>query len=140
MIYVTKDISIAENEIDEEFIRASGPGGQNVNKVSTAVQMRFDVRRSPSLPEDVRQRLMKLGGKRITSDGVLIIEASRFRHQDRNRQDALERLKELIRRAAYKPKSRIKTKPTGAAKQKRLEAKHRRSEKKQIRQKVRYEE
>ena len=137
MIYVTKDISINESEIHEEFIRASGPGGQNVNKVSTAVQMRFDVKASPSLPEDVRQRLMRLAGKRITSDGVLIIEARRFRHQERNRQDALDRLKGLIRKAAYKPKKRFKTQPTGAAKQKRLEAKHRRSEKKQIRQKVR---
>lgn len=138
MIYITKDISLDEKEIHEEFVRASGPGGQNVNKVSTAVQLRFDVKHSPSLPEEVRERLMRIAGKRMTAEGVLIIDARRFRHQERNRQDALNRLMELIRQAARKPKIRHKTKPSLASRQKRLEAKRRHAEKKRFRQSVRY--
>ena len=135
MIYVTKNISLDENEIHEDFVRASGPGGQNVNKVSTAVQLRFDVKHSSSLPGEVRRRLIKIAGHRLTAEGVLIIDARRFRHQERNRQDALNRLKDLIRKAAQKPKKRIKTQPTLASRQKRLESKSRHSQKKQLRQK-----
>jgi ribosome-associated protein len=138
MITITRNISIDEREIHEEFIRADGPGGQNVNKVSTAVQLRFDVKHSPSLPFDVKQRLIRLAGKRMTSRGELIIEARRFRFQERNRQDALERLKELIRKAAFKPKPRRPTKPTHSSKIKRLEHKRVHSQKKQSRQKVSY--
>ncbi len=138
MIYITKDISIDEKEIQEDFIRSSGPGGQNVNKVSTAVQLRFDVKHSPSLPEEVRERLMQIAGSRLTSEGILIIDARRFRQQERNRQDALNRLMELIRRAARKPKTRHKTKPTLASRLKRLDAKRRHAEKKRFRQRVSY--
>jgi ribosome-associated protein len=135
MIYITKNISLDENEIHEDFVRASGPGGQNVNKVSTAVQLRFDVKHSSSLPEEVRRQLMKIAGQRLTAEGILIIDARRFRRQELNRQDALNRLKELIRKAARKPKKRIKTQPTLASGQKRLESKRHHSLKKQLRQK-----
>jgi ribosome-associated protein len=130
---ITPAISIDENEIQLEFVRSSGPGGQNVNRVATAVQLRFDVRNSPSLPDDVRQRLTRIAGKRVTEDGVLIIDARRYRTQERNRQDAIDRLVELIRRAARKPKVRRPTRPTAKSKRRRLEAKRRRSEKKRLR-------
>src|SRR6478736_9879416 len=106
MIRVTNSLSIDEDELQESFIRASGPGGQNVHKVSTAVQLRFDVRHSPNLPEDVRERLERLAGQRLTNDGVIIITAQRFRTQERNREDAQARLVELIRQATERPKPR----------------------------------
>ncbi len=133
MIRVTHSIVIDEGEIHEEFIRSSGPGGQNVNKVATAVQLRFDAARSPSLPEEVRNRLVRLAGRRITREGLLIIDARRFRTQEKNRQDAVERLVELIRQAAEKPKPRKKTKPTRASQEKRLEGKRRHSQIKRLR-------
>lgn len=127
MIRVTNTMVIGENEIQEEFIRSSGPGGQNVNKVATAVQLRFDVMKSPSLPNDVRERLTRLAGKRITEEGILIIEARQFRTQKQNRQDAMGRLIALIRKAAEVPKRRGKTRPTLASRKKRLETKRHRS-------------
>lgn len=136
MIHVTDTITINESEIQEEFIRSSGPGGQNVNKVATAVQLRFNVANSPSLSDDVRSRLIFLAGRRITEEGVLIISARRFRTQDQNRQDAINRLTELIRQASEKPKYRRKTRPTVASKKQRLEIKHRRSKIKQTRRSV----
>ena len=126
-IRITDDISLDDSEIEESFVRSSGPGGQNVNKLSTAVQLRFDVRRSPSLPNDVAVRLMRLGGKRITKDGVLVLVAQNQRTQERNRADALERLVALIQEAAVRPVKRIATRPTKASKQKRLEGKKVRS-------------
>ena len=136
MLPITPTIAIDEGEIQLEFIRASGPGGQHVNKAATAVQLRFDVRNSRSLPDDVRERLARLAGGRVSEDGVLIITARRFRSQDRNRQDAVDRLVELVRRAAETPKIRRRTKPSGASKQRRLDTKRRRSQKKHSRRPV----
>ena len=132
MIQVTNKIFIDEREIQEEFVRASGPGGQNVNKVATAVQLRFDVRRS-SLPADIRARLEKLAGRRVNSDGVLILHAQRFRAQAQNRDDARARLFALIRQAAMTPARRRQSKPSAASKERRLLAKKRRAEKKRAR-------
>jgi ribosome-associated protein len=137
MIRVTDSISIDEEEIEESFVRASGPGGQNVNKLSTAVQLRFDVRRSPSLPNDVAIRLMRLAGKRLTKDGVLVLMAQNNRTQERNRAEARERLIDLIKEASVKPVPRRATKPTKSSKTKRLEGKKLRSNVKDMRGKVR---
>ncbi len=136
MIPITPGISLDESELHEEFIRASGPGGQNVNKVATAVQLRFDVRHSPSLPDDVRERLMRLAGKRVNADGILVIEASRFRTQEQNRADARARLIALIRQATVRPKTRRKTKPSRAAKEKRIAGKKYRGQVKALRGKI----
>jgi ribosome-associated protein len=133
MLQVTDSIVIEEKEIQLEFMRASGPGGQKVNKVATAVQLRFDVRNSPSLSEEVRTRLIRLAGARVTEAGVLIINARRFRSQERNRQDALDRFVALVRRASKEPQQRKKSKPTLASKMRRLEMKRRLSEKKRMR-------
>jgi ribosome-associated protein len=133
MILITGDISLDENEIKLGFIRASGPGGQNVNKVSTGVQLRFDVEHSPSLPDDIRQRLARLAGNRLTSDGVLVIDAHRFRTQEQNRRDALRRLVQLIRQAAHRPRPRRPTKPTAESRLRRLAGKRHRSVLKQLR-------
>ncbi|MDT3708437.1 MAG: alternative ribosome rescue aminoacyl-tRNA hydrolase ArfB [Thiobacillus sp.] len=133
MIRVNVEIELDEREIQEDFVRASGPGGQNVNKVSTAVQLRFDVARSPSLPEPVRARLMALAGRRLTQDGVLIIEAERYRSQRRNRDDALKRLVNLIREASEVDPPRRPTRPTLASKKRRLDSKQRRGETKKLR-------
>ncbi len=135
-IRITGEISIDEDEIRLDFIRSSGPGGQKVNKVSTAVQLRYDVKRS-SLPSGVRERLLRIAGRRVSSDGVLIIDARRFRTQGRNRKDALDRLVGLIRKAAEAPKVRRRTRPSPEARRRRLEAKRRRSEIKRMRRPVR---
>ncbi len=134
MIPVTAKIALDDREIAEFFVRASGPGGQNVNKVASAVQLRFDARRSPSLPAGVRSRLERLAGSRLTRDGVIVIIAQRHRAQARNREDALARLLDLIRRAAHPPPKRRVTKPPRAARERRIESKKRRAGIKRLRQ------
>ena len=136
MIRITETIRLDEAEIRERFVRSSGPGGQNVNKVATAVQLRFDVRNSCSLPEEVRERLVRLAGKRVTREGVLIIEASRFRTQEANRRDARERLVRWVEKAAEIPRRRRKTRPAAGSKERRLEAKRLRGETKKVRKPV----
>ena len=127
MIRITDSISVDEHELEERFIRASGPGGQNVNKLASAVQLRFDARHAPSLPDDVRARLERLAGRRLTQDGVVVITAQRHRTQERNRQDARERLFALIRAAAVPPVPRRPTKPTKASRERRIESKKHRA-------------
>ncbi len=136
MLRVSPDIAIEDSELEEQFVRSSGPGGQNVNKVSTTVQLRFNVAASSSIPDDVRQRLIALAGNRMTADGVLLIEARRFRTQADNREDARDRLIALIRQATIKPKRRRKTKPTKAAGERRLETKRRRADTKHRRRDI----
>ena len=121
-------IQIPDEELEEQFIRASGPGGQNVNKVSSAVELRFDVRRSPSLSEPQRIRLSRIAGRRLTKDGVIVLRADRFRTQEQNRADARARLMALLEEAAHEPKARIKTRPTRASKERRIDAKARRAD------------
>jgi len=140
MIQITPEIAIDESELQQDFVRSSGPGGQNVNKVSTAVELRFDVLHSPSLTEETRRRLMVIAKSHIGENGILVIEARRFRTQLANRQDALSRLVELIRQAAYKPKPRKATKPTKASKERRLDFKRHRSGAKKMRGQVGEEE
>lgn len=135
-IRITHRITLDEGELHEEFVRASGPGGQHVNKTETAVQLRFDVRNSPNLPDEVRSRLERLAGSRLTQDGVLVIVADRYRSQRRNRDDALERLVDLIQEASVPPRPRRPTKPTYGSQQRRLEGKSKRSEVKRMRGKV----
>jgi ribosome-associated protein len=136
MIWITGTIRLDEGELRERFVRSSGPGGQNVNKVATAVQLRFDIRNSPSLTEEVRERLILLAGKRVTRDGVLVIEAGRFRTQEQNRRDARERLVRWVRKAAEPPRHRRITRPSVKSKERRLEEKHLRSEAKRVRKPV----
>ena len=128
MLQVTATLQIAESELVESFVRASGPGGQNVNKVASAVELRFDVAQSAALPEPLRARLLARRDRRLTADGVLVIQASRFRDQARNREDARERLTEIVRAALHVPKKRVATKPTRASKERRIASKKKRSQ------------
>ena len=139
MLEITPTLSIDERELQIDFVRASGPGGQNVNKVSTAAQLRFDVRGSASLPEEAKARLIRLGCSRITADGVLVLEAKRFRTQEGNRADAILRFTELVRQAAKKPKKRRATRPTLASKEERLKAKKIRASVKKGRREEQYD-
>ena len=132
-IRITPQIAIDDSELDYAFLRASGPGGQNVNKVETAVQLRFDLYGSPSLADDVKQRLARLAGSRLTNEGAILIAAQSFRSQERNRQDALDRLVALIAKAAVRPKKRIATRPTRASQKRRVDTKTRRGEVKRLR-------
>lgn len=128
MIAITQTIAIEDRELDETFVRSSGPGGQNVNKLATAVQLRFDLRGSPNLPPGMKSRAEKLAGQRLTREGVIVISADRFRTQEQNRDDARARLVELLQRAAVVPKVRRKTRPTLASKKRRIEGKKHRAE------------
>ena len=136
MIQITDQIAIEDNEISETFARASGPGGQNVNKLATAVQLRFDLRHSPNISPDVRERAERLAGRRLTKEGILVISASRYRTQEQNRSDALARLVELLQRAAVPPRPRKPTRPTKASKVRRLDTKTRRGKIKKLRSKT----
>ncbi|MBD3316708.1 MAG: aminoacyl-tRNA hydrolase [Chitinivibrionales bacterium] len=136
MIRITREIALDEGEIEEEFVRSPGPGGQNVNKVATAVQLRFDIRRSTSLPQPVKARLARIGGTRVTREGILLIDAHRYRTRERNRIDARQRLIGLIEAATRKPKRRVATMPTRASRRKRLENKRQRAEKKRRRSRL----
>lgn len=133
-IEITDTISIPEEEIEEHFVRASGPGGQNVNKVASAVQLRFDVISTTAIPDDVKQRVRRIAGRRMTKEGVLVIEAKRYRSQDRNREDARHRFVQVIRRALAEPRKRKRTRPPKAAKERRLEEKHHRARIKKLRE------
>jgi len=133
MIPLAGDIVIDESELQWEFVRSGGPGGQNVNKVATAVQLRFDVEGSQSLTQEIKERITRIAGRRMTSDGTLLIKAQRFRSQERNRVDALARLQEIIGEALRKPKRRIRTRPTASSRMQRLELKHKRAAKKGLR-------
>jgi ribosome-associated protein len=136
MLHITDTIAIDESELEERFVRASGPGGQNVNKVASAVELRFDAATSAILDDDVRERLKRIAGSRMTADGVVVIDARRFRTQAQNREDARERLAEMIRSALTRPKRRRKTRPTTASRERRIETKRRRSDKKRRRSRV----
>jgi len=140
MIKITETIQVDERELQFEYIRASGPGGQNVNKVATAVQLRFDIANSPSLASDLKGRLIRLAGNRVNADGVLLIEAKRFRTQEKNREDAIHRFSELVKKASEKPKARHKTKPTKASKEERLKHKKQRGAIKRSRQNKSFED
>ena len=139
MLEITPNFQIDERELQFDFIRSAGPGGQNVNKTATAVQLRFDIANSPSLDSETKGRLIQLAGKRVNTEGVLIVEAKRFRTQEQNRADAIERFVELVRKALVKPKARRKTKPTAASKVKRLGAKKRKGEINRLRQNKSFE-